>query len=358
MHSKGEKVTAKAHGGPIEIFGVTVAQVDDKVRLQAVNTWMDPLEMFRQIAPYGVVNKGVMNRNAEMEAALDDAPSHDGQKIAEDFNQPNGHHPADGGLKEAVTNGTSHSNGLSESNVMSLSGVCPFATQGANLAESFATPQTNGHGSSSFPEQALVPEDKIVETTPVSTQTLIQEVTSSAPTNPSLASVTNETAHVDEAPVQQGAEMDIDKPEISVEPLRLHANGIKRPNSATETEVGASKMSKESADLDIMRDEQARFEEPRSIYSSGVTGDMDQVLAPGSGNAFAQENLAAYDGVDMLLEQPATEVHPHPKDMEVAIEPKAGEAVAASASSEETKQTQDEMSSIRPDELPTIMNRE
>lgn len=55
--SKGEKITAKAHNGPIDIEGVTVAQVDDQVRLQKVETWFDPLEMFRQIAPNGIVNK-------------------------------------------------------------------------------------------------------------------------------------------------------------------------------------------------------------------------------------------------------------------------------------------------------------
>lgn len=55
--SKGEKITAKAHNGSIDIEGVTVAQVDDQVRLQKVETWFDPLEMFRQIAPNGIVNK-------------------------------------------------------------------------------------------------------------------------------------------------------------------------------------------------------------------------------------------------------------------------------------------------------------
>lgn len=56
-NSKGEKVTAKAHGGAIDIYGVTVATVNDKVQLQKVDTYFDPLEMFRQIAPNGVVNK-------------------------------------------------------------------------------------------------------------------------------------------------------------------------------------------------------------------------------------------------------------------------------------------------------------
>jgi hypothetical protein len=54
-------VTAKAHGKTIDIQGVTVAQVDDQVRLQKVETWFDPMEMFRQIAPNGIVNKAIKN---------------------------------------------------------------------------------------------------------------------------------------------------------------------------------------------------------------------------------------------------------------------------------------------------------
>jgi hypothetical protein len=50
-------VKAKAHGGPIDIQGVTVAEVDDQLRVLKLETWFDPLEMFRQIAPEGKVEK-------------------------------------------------------------------------------------------------------------------------------------------------------------------------------------------------------------------------------------------------------------------------------------------------------------
>jgi len=43
----------------IDIKGITIAKVDDKVRLQSVETWFDPMEMFRQIAPSGIVNKTI-----------------------------------------------------------------------------------------------------------------------------------------------------------------------------------------------------------------------------------------------------------------------------------------------------------
>lgn len=56
-NSKGEKIRAKAHGGIIDIQGVTVASLDDKVRVEALETWFDPLEMFRQIAPEGIVTR-------------------------------------------------------------------------------------------------------------------------------------------------------------------------------------------------------------------------------------------------------------------------------------------------------------
>jgi hypothetical protein len=49
--SKGEKITFKAHGGLLDIQGMTVAKVDDGFKVQALETWFDPLEMFRQFTP-------------------------------------------------------------------------------------------------------------------------------------------------------------------------------------------------------------------------------------------------------------------------------------------------------------------
>ncbi|KAJ7143533.1 hypothetical protein C8R43DRAFT_1014489 [Mycena crocata] len=49
FNAKGERVTIKAHGKVLEIEGMTVAVVNDKLQLQKVETWFDPLEMFRQM---------------------------------------------------------------------------------------------------------------------------------------------------------------------------------------------------------------------------------------------------------------------------------------------------------------------
>lgn len=73
FNDKGEKVRIKAHGGPIDIQGITVAQVDDKVRLQKVETWFDPLEMFRQAAAKGnVTTQTVENKTTSLSDVLDD----------------------------------------------------------------------------------------------------------------------------------------------------------------------------------------------------------------------------------------------------------------------------------------------
>jgi hypothetical protein len=71
INNKGEKVTAKAHGGAIDIQGVTVASVNDKVQLQAVRTWFDPLDMFRQIAPDGVVKKETVEKGMRPEDVVE-----------------------------------------------------------------------------------------------------------------------------------------------------------------------------------------------------------------------------------------------------------------------------------------------
>lgn len=46
----GDKVTVKAHGGMIDIQGIIVAKVNDKLEIESIEVWFDPMEMFRQIA--------------------------------------------------------------------------------------------------------------------------------------------------------------------------------------------------------------------------------------------------------------------------------------------------------------------
>lgn len=88
INNKGEKVTAKAHGGPIDIQGVTVASVNDKVQLQAVRTWFDPLDMFRQIAPHGVVKKEEVKKGRRPEDVVEQAQKEKGMEVPEEQELP------------------------------------------------------------------------------------------------------------------------------------------------------------------------------------------------------------------------------------------------------------------------------
>ncbi|KAI4210364.1 MAG: hypothetical protein LQ351_006813 [Letrouitia transgressa] len=71
FNDQGEKVTIPAHGKTVSIQGVTVATVNEKVQLQKVETWFDPLDMFRQIAPNGIVNKEVVGSEEMVERKAD-----------------------------------------------------------------------------------------------------------------------------------------------------------------------------------------------------------------------------------------------------------------------------------------------
>lgn len=258
--SKGQKVTAKAHGGPIDIQGVTVATVDDKVRLQAVDTWFDPLDMFRQIAPNGVVNKEVMNRKIDPVDALDTVnPNNNGVKIANEHNDPSSEHAKDKAPEDILPKHVS-----------------------------------NGTGK---PADAFVPH--------------------------------------------QGAD------------TQKAANG-----HASESSGSAQKVVAHAAE----HGEHAELSKPASNF----TGSHDS-HANGNGeksqhsNNTVDESRAAgtHDAVDKHLEGSAEKVHPHPHDVEQAVKPAPGEAVAAPADSTETKMTHEEMSCLSTaGECPFLMNRE
>ena len=262
--SKGEKVTAKAHGGAIDITGITIATVDDKVRLQVVDTYFDPLDMFRQIAPGGIVNKQVINKSVDRSTDMDQ-PSNDGVKIAQEHNTP----------------GTEHSKD--------------------------EAPPASGEPAKSEPS-------KIDE----------------------------------QARPVEGAQQIVDVAAAQGEDIKTEATPA---NASAASETSSSDEWEKVALTDV----------PRSQYSSSVTGNVEQVLAAGQSgehNTDYSEQAGDRDDVDAHLEKSAEAVHPHPKDMEEIVKPKAGEAVVTSADAEETRKTHEEMSKISPMECAFLMNRE
>lgn len=93
--------------------------MDDQVRLQKVETWFDPLEMFRQIAPNGIVNKEIRSDINEGESEEDS--HHEGQ--GETQNEKG---PEDGATRKAekAENG-------SEQEVLGGTGIAKISLQEA-----------------------------------------------------------------------------------------------------------------------------------------------------------------------------------------------------------------------------------
>lgn len=243
-HSKGEKVTAKAHGGTIDITGITIATVDEKVRMQAVDTYFDPLDMFRQIAPHGVVNKQVIDRkvhSVDMAAALDDQASKTAEGPSSEVAKP---------VKSAQS----------------------IVDSAASQGEGMKTERTEPANTSA--------------THPVSGRS-------------------------------------------------------RTPSSASSS--AWEKVSNPTEDTH------------RSQYSSSVTGNVEEHMNQKSKDAGTSTTP---DEVDRYLTGSASRIHPHPKDMELAVRPDAGEAVVAASHTEETRLTHEEMSRIMPSECPFLMNRE
>lgn len=282
-HSKGEKITAKAHSGVIDIQGVTVATVDEAVRLQAVDTWFDPLEMFRQIAPGGIVNKQIMNRKVELEHALDTAElsQKDGINIAEQHNGESSEHAKDPAPEHVIPKHISNGTG--------------------EAADAFV------------PHQGADTE-KAAEHRPADPTDPAQEIVASAAVG--------------------GADAEWSKPASNFEDASTTSN----TNTSTINEESSAPIEQSGASVD----------EPRATQTEQSDTGIDESRATGT-----------YNAIDEHLEKSAEEVHPHPRDMEEAVDPAPGQAVAAPADSLETKMTHDEMSQLgSAGECPFLMNRE
>lgn len=266
--SKGEKITAKAHGGTIDIEGVTVAQVDDKVRLQKVETWFDPMEMFRQIAPKGIVNKQVINSKVSPSDALDNVPDNNGVKIAEEHN---------------------------------------------------SKPSASEHQADPAPE-SVIPKD-ISDSTGLAADAYVpHQGTKDA--QPELAAPQAESAKATEATAS------------SVPPAEAHDAVQVHPGHTPATPA-------------------------EHIFKTAETHGTNMPIARADGAAEQTSALAVqHTGTDDLSAAAAAAQPELPKQMEEAVAPAAGEAVAVPPHDHETRMTHEEMSRISPAECPFLMNRE
>lgn len=293
--------------------------MDDKVRLRDVQTWMDPLEMFRQIAPHGIVNKATMNRKVDKEAALDVDPE-SVQAPTESLHAPE---------SENVSR--------PESNVVSES----RDEQTRDL----------GHTGLSTTQTQQTPSRPVTVAT----------------TNPLPSGQTNSRAEsIVTSAVEQGADREVE----SIPSNAPVETDVIPPDSSTPSSTATTGAPNTTNHPTTTH---------RSIYSSPINGRVEDIInhasqtsaavvvdnnnndesSPEATTTTAAAATTYYDAVDQqFLEGSAEQVHPHPKDMEVRVQPRPGEAVAVGAQTEETRLTHEEMSSFAPGECPFLMNRE
>lgn len=295
--------------------------MDDKVRLRDVQTWMDPLEMFRQIAPHGIVNKATMNRKVDKEAALDVDPE---------------------------------------------SAQAPTESLHASESENVSRPESN-----------VVSESRDEQTRDLGHTGLSTTQTQQTPSRPVTVSTTNplplgqtnsQAQSIVTSAVEQGADREVE----SIPSNAPVETDVIPPDSSTPSSTATT-----DAPNTTNPPTNTTTTTHRSIYSSPINGRVEDIInhasqtsaavvvddndtfSPEATTTTAAAATTYYDAVDQqFLEGSAEQVHPHPKDMEVRVQPRPGEAVAVGAQTEETRLTHEEMSSFAPGECPFLMNRE
>lgn len=53
FNNEGKKVRVKAHGGTLDIEGMLVAKVNDKLEIQHIDCWFDPMSLFNEVMKNG-----------------------------------------------------------------------------------------------------------------------------------------------------------------------------------------------------------------------------------------------------------------------------------------------------------------
>ena len=329
MYSKGQKVTAKAHGGPIDIEGVTVATVDDKVRLQNVQTWFDPLEMFRQIAPNGVVNKESIPKTVSI--TLDDEDqTKEGPKASQDI--------FDSG-KELLGLQLDGTVDAAESGQV-VSTIEPTA-DGAEVLEfqknipRYVTGLTGHIEASKGVEKSVdAPDTKDHSTEKAEVVDGSSRAQETEEKSPSVESDTKNSLVTEKIPHTPNMKPN-DKPTFGLDLATESSVLESRPSSSD-----SSSWTKVSHSDGIT-----------SIPSPGRTNtSSNEVTTKAIGPSERMSSILS--GIDQSTAHSADLVHSH-KDMEARVNPGPGEAVAAASDSEEARP-----SNITSMECPFLMNRE
>ena len=389
---------AKAHGGPIEIFGVTIANVDDEVRLQAVDTWMDPLDMFRQIAPHGIVDAEPNGHQTTIAQSSNTIP--DSEQIAGDQHGVDQAQPAFGPDHQG-TNGVTQSRNLLDSL------VCPFSRANMGNTAMVDPPEHTGQ------QVIALHNDEVAGNAIVNDIDIGETQSTVASTVEEYADVPSGLSHVEEG--LGGTEFDrneladgagesdahADVSNVHADVSNLHIDVSNANADASNADADASNAQNvanasnaqlvvsieyagpiDSAEADSPNDDyvssnadrdqtgqsnnvnteerlHSQAEIPRSIYCSAVTGQVGLTtqlannqlrlssageVAQVTGQPDRDDNVLARQ----LLQDGTTE----------EASPVEGEAVVLTQHWHETAEAQQEMSMIKPGERESLMNQE
>jgi hypothetical protein len=252
--------------------------------------------MFRQIAPGGIVNKQIMDRKVELEHAIDAVEPPHSDGI-KIAEQHNGDSSAqhNDGIKIAEQH---DGESLEHANDPAPEDVIPKHISNGT-----------GEAADAFVPHQGADTEKAAESLPADPTDLAQEIVASA--------------------AASGADAEVSRPASNFEDA-----------STTIPSNGESSALTEQHD--------ANADESRAPQTEQPDTSVDESRATGT-----------YNAIDEYLEKPAEGVHPHPRDMEEAVHPAPGKAVAAPADSLETRMTHEEMSQLgSAGECPFLTNRE
>lgn len=247
-HRKGEKVTVKAHGGPIDIQGISIATVDDQARIQKVETWFDPLEMFRQIAPDGIVtrekiipqldgNKASWSNNVSSQSEQGPASSEE-ETAKENDQQGNAAIETPRPAVEAVDETKNLK--LAEESVDATEKVKPTVETypAADPLQQFSTDQLNASDQQLATELSSSLQSDQKDVIATGTTTELTELPASSKLNHQVHEESLATTSVRE-PNQPATEIFQSKIEPQVQPLESRASVITPSNDATNNKSQA-----------------------------------------------------------------------------------------------------------------------
>lgn len=304
---------------------------------------MDPLAMFRQIAPNGIVNKQPMNRKVQLVDALD---STNEQANGTDKRSEMRSMPA----TSTVNDATSSSEVQQSTSEVSMhpqgsipSGTCPFAppqqmgvlssTQNQDVS------MVDSAGAGTISGESFEARDPLKVDSNVQHQENMRDVPSKDIEMPEVEN--NVVVQQTEGSTVAGGE---DTLALSREHRSLNV-GIAVTNDQPLADPANNKpvAKGETAEVD------AAHTESHAPYPTNGIIAADSARAPS--NVIMQDVKAD----DTNLQH---EIHPHPKDVEGSVRAATGEAVTAPAQSTETLRTHEEMSKISSEEVKDLMNLE